>query len=407
MLGAPHYESRGHGFNFHHRLNIYIYIYIYIYIHSILLVSTALMRPNRPKRFRLQLVRYIYIWLALALIILWYYTLFKIGLISRSSRIAKHVEKEPEQVAEVRDDLEEETESERDNPAAPVASESKDMERNENVDESKGKPVPVKTGTEAVLSKTVSEKEGILPEIEVEREESNILTQNDATVISKPTNNEVPKKVEDSSGNLAQSEARVPKLVTATPEKRVTRSTTGNLKPKQTFDEIQEKHEEKSKRVKKKAEDNERLKAQESKKIVENDDNKKTKATDLKEPNAEQKGRANKSKCPSDKVDTRNPGPEKTESKSSEMRRKGKQGNAEKSTKILSGNKEKDTQSKRAKAEKEAKSSAESSEEENQQESESESSEEEVDCHADDSDYSPEDDPDRPWCICRKPHGNR
>ncbi|XP_046865077.1 death-inducer obliterator 1-like isoform X2 [Xenia sp. Carnegie-2017] len=27
--------------------------------------------------------------------------------------------------------------------------------------------------------------------------------------------------------------------------------------------------------------------------------------------------------------------------------------------------------------------------------------------HEYDSDYSPEDDPDRPWCICRKPHGNK
>lgn len=29
------------------------------------------------------------------------------------------------------------------------------------------------------------------------------------------------------------------------------------------------------------------------------------------------------------------------------------------------------------------------------------------DIHEYDSDYSPEDDPDRPWCICRKPHGNK
>lgn len=30
-----------------------------------------------------------------------------------------------------------------------------------------------------------------------------------------------------------------------------------------------------------------------------------------------------------------------------------------------------------------------------------------VDIHQNDSDYCPEDDPDRPWCICRKPHGNK
>ena len=38
---------------------------------------------------------------------------------------------------------------------------------------------------------------------------------------------------------------------------------------------------------------------------------------------------------------------------------------------------------------------------------ESESSSNDDDFNEYDSDYSPEDDPDRPWCICRKPHGNR
>ena len=39
--------------------NLYIYIYIYIYI---LAISTALMRPRRPKQYCLQLVKYIYIY---------------------------------------------------------------------------------------------------------------------------------------------------------------------------------------------------------------------------------------------------------------------------------------------------------------------------------------------------------
>ena len=44
--------------------DIYIYIYIYIHIYVIYYyISTALMRPRRPKQYCLQLVIYIYIYI--------------------------------------------------------------------------------------------------------------------------------------------------------------------------------------------------------------------------------------------------------------------------------------------------------------------------------------------------------
>ena len=111
------------------------------------------------------------------------------------------------------------------------------------------------------------------------------------------------------------------------PAKRVTRSTTGNLKPKQKFDEIQAKY---------KKEEEKRGKRNEGRK---------------------------------------------------EGKRKGKKYN--------------DKTSQKRKKQTGAKS------DDDEIFDEASSDDDEIDFYEDDSDYSPEDDPDRPWCICRQPHGNK
>ena len=117
------------------------------------------------------------------------------------------------------------------------------------------------------------------------------------------------------------------------PDKRVTRSTTGNLKPKQMFDEIQLKVD--LIRAKRKEANAQRSKQKKDGKV---DD----------QSEAEWKG----------KVDEK---PAVKEKKSGEQE---------------TGH-------------------------------ELSSDDDEIDFHEDDSDYCPEDDPDRLWCICKKPHGNK
>ena len=124
------------------------------------------------------------------------------------------------------------------------------------------------------------------------------------------------------------------------PDKRVTRSTTGNLKPKQPFDEIQEKEELK---------------------------------------NAQRKDayakRARKKKDIDDEQSTDD-------------------------SKVESSDSKKMKDEKPVRVKKDIADDEESV-------SSSDNDDDELDFHEDDSDYSPEDDPDRPWCICRKPHGNK
>ena len=134
--------------------------------------------------------------------------------------------------------------------------------------------------------------------------------------------------VETTDGTFIKSETAKQVL---SPDKRVTRSTTGNLKPKQPFDEIQEKVELKS--VKRKEASTQRSKQKK----------------DIK-GNGQSEGEGNKDEKPAVKAKT--PGDHETSDDLS-------------------------------------------------------SDDDEIDFHEDDSDYSPEDDPDRLWCICRKPHGNK
>ena len=157
-------------------------------------------------------------------------------------------------------------------------------------------------------------------------------TAKDEAVVSSSLSESLPKENEENitemkAGSVQSSDGQAARPVHS-PEKRVTRSITGNLKPKQQFDEIQEKEE--LKNVKRK------------------DGNVK-------------RGRQNKT----GKVES--------------SERKKKKDEAAK-TKNTDGNESED---------------------------ESSSDDDEMDFHEDDSDYSPEDDPDRPWCICRKPHGNK
>ena len=116
------------------------------------------------------------------------------------------------------------------------------------------------------------------------------------------------------------------------PDKRVTRSTTGNLKPKQQFDELQEQEELKFR---------EKRKEEHFKRGVKKRERKNTKSNEHE------------------------------------------------------GKDEKKSSSKKSNKDSEHESSSDDDDDD------------EIDYHEDDSDYSPEDDPDRPWCICRKPHGNK
>lgn len=143
-------------------------------------------------------------------------------------------------------------------------------------------------------------------------------------------NEENTTETKDDSMNLNSTESEAGRPLRS-PDKRVTRSTTGNLKPKQPFDEIQEKEE------------------------------------------------------------LRNA--------------KRKEGNTGRSKK-----KEVDGQSSDAdgKEKRNEKFAAKTKNSDDNRENESSSDNDDwLDYREDDSDYSPEDDPDRPWCICRKPHGNK
>lgn len=152
--------------------------------------------------------------------------------------------------------------------------------------------------------------------------------------------------MEDSPTNLNSPQSQTKTLIHS-PDKRVTRSTTGTLKPKQKFDEIQEKEEYKRKEGMQKR-GRKKTKAGGQSTSAEDD---KAELTDADEKTAAKSSR-------------------KLQTLSKEM---------ERSVSIT----------------------------DDKESNDSLSEDDEFDFHADDSDYSPEDDPDRPWCICRKPHGNK
>ena len=288
------------------------------------------------------------------------YILILCHLITRSSRIAKHVETEMEKEAGGKDDLNVETESE-ENAAVPLPAEIRITKQGENVSENKI-DVSVKGETEPTVNETVPEKV-----TEPERKVQDVKPSD-----AKPADIEKPKE---------KDERETERLILGTPEKRVTRSRTGNLKPKQAFDELQEKLEaEQARRMKEKAKESEKLKAQEQN-IVENDGSMDDKIKGSPETEAKS-------------ADQGNAWP-----KTSKSPQKNKQDGVDEIRPSVK--KEREKPGSKSKDEKASKSLSELSE------SESESSDGEVDFHADDSDYSPEDDPNRLWCICRKRHGNR
>lgn len=166
------------------------------------------------------------------------------------------------------------------------------------------------------------------------------LNQGDKSTAEGSVSNSLTEDMENTVARTADVNAVKTGTQVKSPDKRVTRSTTGNLKPKQQFDEIQEKEE--------------------------------IKHSKMKEVKAKQTGKKGKNKDG------------------------GKNGEDGKDKSSREGKKEEDNGVLSEKGTDDKESGDESS-----------SDNDEVDFHEDDSDYSPEDDPDRPWCICRKPHGNK